>query len=95
MGRMVVGVSEAEARRPAAGGIGGGKGRGGERKDRRWGRIEFVGPQTPQLLRGGAGHGVCFPSPGASSFLLKSKSPTCKFNAFFFFFFSLVLYSSL
>lgn len=63
VGRMVFGVSEAEARRAAAGGIGGGKGSGRERKDRRWGRIEFLGPQTPLLLRGGVGHGGSLPSP--------------------------------
>lgn len=61
VGRMVFGVSEAEARRAAAGGIGGGKGSGRERKDGRWGRIEFLGPQTPLLLRGGVGHGGCLP----------------------------------
>lgn len=81
VGRMGFGVSEAEARRAAAGGIGGGKGSGGERKDRRWGRIEFVGPQTPLLVGGGVGHGGCIPFPSLPFFPppnLKRKSPTSK-----------------
>lgn len=75
VGRMGFGVSEAEARRAAARGI------VGERKNRRWGRIEFVGPQTPLLIGGGVGHGGCIPFPSLPFFPppnLKRKSPTSK-----------------